>query len=173
MPVIIVGTEKNLAALRPRLFSGRVSNAALKETTEALAAANPGVDLEKLQPGTILTVPDSPHVSVKGDVSLDDTTKELFEGLANAGASTLKDLVATAQKTERDAAAERKQLAASLASKDVDAATRKDKTLAADVKAALDAVDFEEKQAKQRAAALDEARADWDKELKALKSLLP
>jgi hypothetical protein len=27
--------------------------------------------------------------------------------------------------------------------------------------------------AKQRAAALDEARADWDKELKALKSLLP
>jgi hypothetical protein len=146
---------------------------ALKETTEALAAANPGVDLEKLQPGTILTVPDSPHVSVKGDVSLDDTTKELFEGLANAGASTLKDLVATAQKTEREAAAERKKLAATLASKDVDAATRKDKTLAADVKAAQDAVDEEEKQAKQRAAALDEAGADWDKELKALKSLLP
>ena len=173
MPVIIVGTEKNLAALRPRLFSGRVSNVALKETTEALAAANPGVDLEKLQPGTILTVPDLPHVSVKGDVSLDDTTKELLEGLANAGASTLKDLVATAQKTERDAAAERKQLAATLASKDVDAATRKDKTLAADVKAAQDAVDEEEKQAKRRAAALDEARADWDKELKALKGLLP
>jgi hypothetical protein len=34
-------------------------------------------------------------------------------------------------------------------------------------------VDDEEKQAKQRAAALDEARADWDKELKALKCLLP
>ena len=130
MPVIIVGTEKNLAALRPRLFSGRVSNAALKETTEALAAANPGVDLEKLQPGTILTVPDSPHVSVKGDVSLDDTTKELFEGLANAGASTLKDLVATRRNDD-------------------------------------------EKQAKQRAAALDEARAHWEKELKALTSLLP
>ena len=95
------------------------------------------------------------------------------EARRDAPDSTLKDLVATAQKTERDAAAERKQLAASLASKDVDAATRKDKTLAADVKAALDAVDFEEKQAKQRAAALDEARADWDKELKALKSLLP
>ena len=131
MAVIVVGTEKNFAALRPRIFSGRVSNVALKETTEALVAANPGVDLEKLQPGTILTVPDSPHVSVKGDVSLDDTTKQLLEGLANTGASTLKELVATAQKTERDAAAERKQLAAALSSKDVDAAVRKDQALGA------------------------------------------
>ena len=70
-------------------------------------------------------------------------------------------------------AAERKQLAATLASKDIDAATRQDQALAADVKAAKDAVDEEEKQAKDRAAALDEARADWDKELKALKGLLP
>ena len=63
--------------------------------------------------------------------------------------------------------------AAALASKDVDAAVRKDQALAAEVKAAQDAVDEEEKQAKQRADALDEARADWDKELKALKALLP
>src|SRR2546426_12797247 len=104
MAVIVVGTEKNFAALRPRLFSGKVSAAAVKETTEALAAANPDVDLQALQPGTILTVPDLPHVSVKGDVSLDDTTKQMLEGLANAGASALDELVATARKTERDAA---------------------------------------------------------------------
>jgi predicted nucleic acid-binding Zn-ribbon protein len=173
MPLIIVGTEKNVAALRPRLYSGRVSNSPHKETTEALAAANPHVDLEKLQPGAILTVPDLPHVSVKGDVSLDDSTKELLEGLANAGASALEDLVATARNTQSAAAAERKELAKTLASKDVDAAVRKDKTLGAEVKAAQDAVDEEEKRAKERAAALDEARSDWDKELKALKSLLP
>jgi hypothetical protein len=173
MAVIVVGTEKNFAALRPRLFSGRVSTAAVKETNEALAAANPHVDLEALQPGTILTVPDLPHVKVEGDVSLDDTTKQLLEGLANAGASALDDLMATARKAERAAAAERKQLATTLAGKDVDAAVRKDKTLGADVKAAQDAVDEEEKQAKERAAALDDARTDWDKELKALKGLLP
>jgi hypothetical protein len=173
MAVIVVGTEKNFAALRPRLFSGRVSNAALKETTEALAAANPDVDLEKLQPGTILTVPDLPHVKVEGDVSLDDTTKQLLEGLANAGASALEDLMATARKTESAAAAERKQLASALAGKDLEAAVRKDKTLGPDLKAAQDAVDEEENQAKERAAALDEARSDWNKELKALKVLLP
>jgi hypothetical protein len=173
MPVIIVGTEKNVAALRPRLFSGRVSNAALKETTEALAAANPHVDLQALEPGTILTVPDLPHVSLKSDVSLDDTTKQMLEGLANAGASALDELVATARKTERDAAAERKQLAAALGAKELDAAARKDKTLGPDVKAAQDAVDEAEKQAKARATALDEARTDWSKELKALQGLLP
>jgi hypothetical protein len=173
MPVIIVGTEKNFAALRPRLFRGRVSTAAVKETTEALAAANPHVDLEALQPGTILTVPDLPHVKVEGDVSLDDTTKQLLEGLANAGASALEDLMATARKTESAAAAERKQLSAALARPELDAAAKRDKALGEDLKAIKQAVDEEEKQAKERAAALDEARSDWNKELKALKGLLP
>lgn len=172
MAVIVVGTEKNFAALRPRLFSGRVSNAAAKETTEALAAANPGVDLEALEPGTILTVPDVPHVSVKGDVSLDDTTKQMLEGLANAGASALEELVATARKTESAAAAERKQLAATLSSSELDAAVRKDKTLGPELKAAQDAVDADEKLAKDRAAALDAARTDWTAELKTLQGLL-
>jgi predicted nucleic acid-binding Zn-ribbon protein len=173
MAVIIVGTEKNFAALRPRLFSGKVSTSAVKETTEALAAANPDVDLQALQPGTILTVPDLPHVSVKGDVSLDDTTKQMLEGLANAGASALDELVATARTVERDAAAERKQLAAALSAKELDAAVRTDKTLGADLKAAQSAVDDAEQQARARATALDEARADWSKELKALQGLLP
>jgi hypothetical protein len=112
-------------------------------------------------------------VKVEGDVSLDDTTKQLLEGLANAGASALEDLMATARKTESAAAAERKQLASALAGKDLEAAVRKDKTLGPDLKAAQDAVDEEENQAKERAAALDEARSDWNKELKALKGLLP
>ena len=50
MPVIIVGTEKNFAALRPRLFSGKVSNATLREVTEAVAAANPHADLRRSSP---------------------------------------------------------------------------------------------------------------------------
>ena len=85
MPVIIVGTEKNFAALRTRLFSGRVSNAKLQEVTEAVAEANPHVDLNSLKPGTVLTIPDSPHLSVSGDISLDDSTKELVDAVANAG----------------------------------------------------------------------------------------
>ena len=64
MPVIIVGNEKNFTALRSRIFSGRVPTAAAQEVSDAIAAANPHVDLNKLEPGTVLTVPDLPHVKV-------------------------------------------------------------------------------------------------------------
>ena len=36
MPVIIVGSEKNFAALRPRLFSGSVSTKAAGEVSAAI-----------------------------------------------------------------------------------------------------------------------------------------
>ena len=110
MPVIIVGNEKNFTALRSRIFSGRVPTAAAQEVSDAIAAANPHVDLNKLEPGTVLTVPDLPHVKVAGDLSLDDTTKQVLAGIAQSGADALADIVAAAKSADRDAAAERKQL---------------------------------------------------------------
>jgi hypothetical protein len=171
MPVIIVGNEKNYAALRPRLFSGRVPAAAAREISAAVAAANPHADLSALKPGTILTIPDLPHVSASGDISLDDTTKEVLAGIASTGSDALDDIVAAARSVERTAAAERKQLTATLASKDLDNA-RKDKALGDDLKAVQKAVDDEEAAAKQRAADLQAARAEWSAELKTLQGLV-
>jgi hypothetical protein len=172
MPVIVVGTEKNFAALKPRLIAGKPSTRAVSEITAAIAEANPHVDLKKLEPGTILTVPDDlPHVSVPHDVSLDETTRSAIEGLANAGAAALEQLVAASRTRERDGAAERKQLAATLDGKDVQEAVRKDQTLGAGVKAAQQAVADEEGASKKRAEALKQAQADWSSELAALKGL--
>jgi hypothetical protein len=172
MPVIIVGTEKNFTALRSRLFSGRVSGAALKEVTEAVAAANPDTDLSALKPGTVLTIPDSPHLAVSGDISLDDSTKELIDAVAQAGSDTLDDLVTTAKTAEREAAAERKQLVATLARPDLAAAAKRDTVLADDLKAVKKAVDDAEADSKKRATALQEATSSWKEELAALKALL-
>jgi hypothetical protein len=171
MPVIIVGNEKNFAALRPRLFGGRVPTAAAREISEAVAAANPHADLDALKPGTILTIPDLPHVSVSGDISLDATTKDVLVGIASAGSDALDDIVAAARSVERTAAAERKQLTATLASGDL-ANARKDKALADDLNAVQKAVDDEEAAAKQRATALQAARNEWSAELKTLQGLL-
>ena len=172
MPVIIVGTEKNFTALRSRIFSGRVPTAAAKEVSEAIAAANPHANLDKLEPGTVLTVPDLPHVKVSGDLSLDDTTKQVLAGIAQAGADALDDIVAAAKGAERDAAAERKQLTAILSSNDMNAAMGRNKDLADDVKAVQKAVADEEKAAKDRTAALQDASTTWSAELKTLQSLL-
>ena len=172
MPVIVVGTEKNFAALRPRLTSGRVSTAAVGEIAATVRAANPHADLDRLEPGTVLTIPaDTANVSVRGDVSIDDTTKSAIEGLANAGAAALEQLSAGARTRESESRAERKALATSLAAKEVEAAGRKDKALGKDVKAALAALEAEDAAAKDRAAGLKKAQADWAAELEALKAL--
>jgi hypothetical protein len=172
MPIIVVGTEKNFAALRPRLFRGKVSTADTREVAEAVSGANPHADLDKLQPGTVLFVPDSPNVSLRGELSLDEPTTAMIEGLSEAGATALAELAAAAQTRESETAAERKQLARSLAGKQVTAAARKDKELAADLKATRDAIAEEEARATQRAAALEQAQGDWSNELAALKEIL-
>jgi hypothetical protein len=172
MPVIIVGTEKNFTELRSRLFTGRVSNARLQEITEAVVEANPHVDLKALKPGTVLTIPDSPHLSVSGDISLDDSTKELIDAVAQAGSGALDDLVTTAKAADREAAAERKQVIATLARPELDAVAKKDAAFAEDLKAVKKAVDDDETQAKNRTAALQEATTSWKAELESLKALL-
>jgi hypothetical protein len=174
MAVIVVGTEKNFAALRPRLITGRVSTQVVSEISAAVRAANPHANLDKLEPGTVLTVPDDlPHVSVEREVSLDDTTREAIEGLTNEGASILDELVAAATAREGEGTAERRALAKALTGKEVEEAARKDKALGADVGAVQQEVEDEEARAKQRVAALKQAQADWKTELTALKALAP
>src|ERR1041384_94885 len=135
MPVIIVGNEKNFTALRSRIFSGRVSTSAAQEVSAAIAEANPHVDLNKLEPGTVLTVPDLPSVKVAGDLSLDATTKQILAGIAQSGADALDDIVAAARSADRDAAAERKQLTATLSSTELGGAGGGDKDPADRIKA--------------------------------------
>ena len=172
MPVIIVGNEKNFTALRSRIFSGRVPTAAAQEVSDAIAAANPHVDLNKLEPGTVLTVPDLPHVKVAGDLSLDDTTKQVLEGIAQSSTDALADIVAAAKSADRDAAAERKQLTATLSSTDLGGAAGKNKDVGDDIKAVQKAVADEEKASKDRATALQQASDAWNAELKTLQGLI-
>ena len=173
MPVIIVGTEKNLAALRSRLFSGKVSNTTVSEVSAAIRTANPHVDLNALQPGTVLTVPDHPKVSVRGDVSLDETSKQALGTILETAATALEQLIATARTREVDDTGERKQLGKALTAKDLDVAVRTDKAVAAALQAARDGLAAEEARAKDRVAGLDSARTEWSGELEALKKLLP
>lgn len=168
MPVLIVDTEKNFAALRARLFSGRVSTAAARAVAEAVRAANPHADLDALQPGTVLTIPDAPRLAIEGELSLDEATRRRIEELTAGATAALDELVTVAGGREREGAAERKRLAKLLDAREVEAAAGEDSALAADVEATRSAVAEEERRAKERAAALKQAHSDWTAELKAL-----
>jgi hypothetical protein len=174
MTVIVVGTEKNFAALRPRLLSGSVSSKQAGEISAAIAAANPHADLKKLEPGTVLTIPDDlPHVAVKGDLSLDDPSKRVAAGLVTVGTETLTQITDVAQAGDKDAAAARKQLAKTLAGKQLGDAASADPAIAASLKAAQDSLAAADAAAAARADALAQAQSEWNAELAAVKATLP
>jgi hypothetical protein len=171
MPVLVVGNEKNFAALRARLFSGRVPAAAAREIAEAIRVANPHAKLDALRPGTVLTIPDMPRIALEADLSLGETLARRVEELSDA-ADTLDEVAEAARRRQREDTEERGRLAKSLDRGEIADAAREDPALAAGVEAVRKAVDDDEARAKARAAALKRARGAWKEELDALKAQL-
>jgi hypothetical protein len=174
MAVIIVGNEKNFAALRSRLFTGRVSTAVVHDVTEAIAAANPHADLNKLEPGTVLTIPDVPRVNVAGDISLDDATKAALAQIATEGNDLLDQLVATSHGVDRDDASERDALNKAISGTQINAINSRinDVNVANDMKALKKSITDEQQASQARAAALTQASNGWSADLKTLQGLI-
>ena len=173
MPTIVVGSEKNFTALRPVLFEGKVSTAVARDAKAGLREANPHADLDKLQPGTVLTVPEGlPGVAVKPAPSLAVGSMDAVGALSSRGKLELDGLSAAAKARETSTKAVRKQLAKALESKAVVAAAERDKELAADLGAAREALDQEDTLAKERAAELKKAEAEWAAGLDSLSAIL-
>jgi hypothetical protein len=162
MPTIVVGTEKNFTALRPVLFEGRVSTAVVGEAREAIREANPHADLEKLEPGTVLTVPENlPGIAVAPQPVVAVGSTEAVGGLSVHGRVELDALAEAAKARETVTRGERKQVAKAFDSPALAAAMKRDKQLAADVEAARTALAEEDALAKERAAELKKAQAEW------------
>ena len=176
MPIIVVGNEKNFAALRPRVFAGKVSNKTAGEVAAEVREANPHANLDRLQPGTVLTVPDSPRVRVAGDLSLDQTTKDAMTGLANAGKSHLEDLVSASEsravEEEKERQAVQKALDGMGTGSPSARAPARDKALATDVANARKGLAEEDKRAAERAATVKQAQSAWTEQLEQLKGML-
>ena len=169
MPIIVVGTEKNFAALRPRLFAGRVSNKVAGQVKRAMGEANPHADLDKLTPGTILTVPDSPEVSVRAELSFDEVLSEEIAAAADHAKAALDELSTAAKERETETRTERR-----VTLKYVDAIPDPFLVdgLAKDVEAARRALLEEDTRAEERMSRLDKANAVWTEEIDALRELL-
>jgi hypothetical protein len=169
MPIIVVDTEKNFAALRPRLFRGRVSRADAQEVAAAIREANPHADLDKLAPGTVLTVPDLPAVRLGRELALDETTARGVEGLAELGKQALAGLMGAAEKQTAEARKSRAQVLKAM-DKVADGRPRpRDARASKAFASARKAFDEEDDRAKKRAATLKAAQAEWTEGLDELK----
>ena len=172
MAVLVVGSEKNVAAVRARVATGAVSGAAAKRIADAFRQANPGVDLDNLQPGTVLVVPDLPELKARGDITLDDgVVKAADIALANA-TETLDGLVETATRQRKEAAAERRRVAKVIDAGELRETADRTPGLLADLEMARQALETDEVADKVHAAALKKAQAQWAADLKAFRELL-
>jgi hypothetical protein len=176
MPTIVVGTEKNFSELRPVLLRGRgVSAATAAEAAEAIREANPQVDLDRLQPGTVLTVPEGlPGVKVEPQTPVVVSTPPdgPVGALPSRGKVELDALASAAKARDTAARAEQKRLAKALESPKLAAAMKRDKQLASDVDSARNAMAEEDVKAKERAAELKKAQAEWQAGLASLQDAL-
>jgi hypothetical protein len=172
MPVVVVGTEKTFTALRPRLFEGKVSSRQAADVKAALKEANPHVNLDKLTPGTVLSVPDAPGVHLRPGLSLDEPTKGAVEGAAGVGRLALDELVQTAARGESEARAERKRVLKSLDQAGEAVTRTREPGLAKELEAARRDLEEEDERAKERAATLKRAQVEWAEGLETLQRLL-
>jgi hypothetical protein len=174
MSVIVVGAEKNFAALRPRLLTGSISTKAAGEISAAIQAANPHADLKALAPGTVLTIPDDlPHVAVRGDLSLDPRSATTVTALVTDGDARISQLTSSGLDAAKAAATARKALVRSLGGAQLTDAASQDKAVAASLQAAQDALAAADAAAAARTAALQQAQTEWSGELAALRATLP
>jgi hypothetical protein len=173
MSVIIVGSERNFAALRPRLFTGSVSSKVAGRVSAAIEAANPGVDLGRLVPGTVLEIPDDlPHVSVDEPIAFDPGSEQAIVAVLEAGTASLAGLVAAAKAQQDADAAARKPVVAALGSSALRTLRRKDASLGPKIAAAQKALDAADAADKERQGALAQAHEQWLQELTALRPLV-
>jgi hypothetical protein len=153
MRTIVVGDEKNLAALRKRILDPGVAGSARKTVDDELRAANPHLDLDKLSPGAVVVVPDLPGLSTP---PADDQTTTALP-VAFAGPPTV------------DLGAARKELAKQLGSSQLTKVTKGDDLLRAEVSRLTDAITEEQQRAKQWQDDLTAAVPAWRSALDALR----
>jgi hypothetical protein len=171
MPVLIVGSERNLSQLKSRLFQGRVSRARLATVTDAVARANPGVDLDRLEPGTVLTIPELPEVDLDAGLSVDPVTKQAVAEAARLYGEALEAAAAEDTARRDEARTERASVAKALEAAS-GAAGRGDKELAAAIKAARAALDADEERDKEDRALARKAVRSWASDLNAMRAMV-
>jgi hypothetical protein len=173
MAQLIVGEEKNLTQLNPRLFRGRVSSNAKAKVTEAIREANPHVDPNRLEPGTVLTIPDLPEVDVRGDLSLDEISKQTIAVATSYLQATLQEMAAAEREERKNAKAIRTKLNKTLTSGKVTQISRRDKSVKAMIEAARETLAAKDDKEREESALVKQAFSQWSKDLSLLRSKLP
>lgn len=171
MPVLIVGKEKNLAQLRSRLIEGRLSREANERLTAAIRDANPHVDLKRLKPGTVLTIPKLPEVRLRPKIDVLSDPGAPAESIVGELVAALGEMERVGAEQGKTARAQRVALGRTLKLKALDSRAKRDKVLKQNIAAANESLSARQEAAKQAEADLKAATSTWADGLARLQDL--
>lgn len=167
--LFIVENQGDLAAVAARLLPSRASAANRRAAAEALRAANPTLDFERLRAGEVVVVPRDIG-RLRRNVA-DDPAGDTADGLIAEAQTGLRALVDAAQEAEQQAAEERRETRDLLDSRAVQRLAN-DSQLSANIDALKRKLAAEEEQSDERLAVVQESVDGWEADLKALRGLL-
>jgi len=169
MPNLFVVTDqKNVSALARSVLTSRASAATRSAAVEAIRRANPHLDLESLQPGTVVIVPRVTGLKARAEDPVGDVTGDLA-GRVREG---LEALVSAAQAGEEQRVAEKKEAQEVLGSAAVKRLSASSPELEENVASVRATFKQDDTEAKRQLTAMDSASQRWAADLEALRGLL-
>jgi hypothetical protein len=168
MPKLFVVTdETDTASLATAILGVRIGAARREAAIAAQRLANAGIDLDRLRPGQILTVPDGPDLADRtGDavaVPLDD--------LVDRGAAALGLVPEETDRAEAARRAEAEAMRAVLGTREVARISANNPQLKQNVASVARDLEIQDAESEQERRALADAIGVWTEQLKAIRGL--
>jgi len=173
MPTIVIENEHSLAGLNRRLFRRGTSPAEIEKLHRRIRRDNPEVDFDDLRAGTVLRLPESPHLRVREESSFQDTIADGLEDLRTEAAEDVTSRLAFARVQLKGDAARRRAMAKRLGTRRVRAVLEKHPDLALTVDGAREALVADAEHDLRRAEVVEAATEQWAAELEVLRRLRP
>ena len=166
--LFVVGAERNLDALADVVLRKRTAFATRASALEAIRAANPGLDLDRIDPGTVVLLPDVKGVrAVSADEPVHDTTGDLVARVMDG----IGALLVAGEAAEEQRRIERHEAEEVLGDPVVKKLSSQVPELVANLKSVRSALQAEDAEAEQDMESLRQSARDWAEDLAKLGSL--
>jgi hypothetical protein len=168
--LFVVGTEKNLAELAPSLLRSRTSAAVRESALDAIREANPGLDFDRITPGTVVLVP--PVEGVRPAAVTGDPVHQAADDLIARVRDGVDALVAGADAAEEQRALDKKEAQELFGTALVKRLSGQSAELATNIESVRATFKQDDVEARRQLTGVHESRDVWTADLDALRALL-
>jgi hypothetical protein len=166
--LFVVGAERNLEALADTVLRRRIAAATRVSALEAIRAANPGLDLDRIDPGTVVLVPDVKGVRpVAAAEPVQDTARDLVARVKEG----IDALLAAGDAAEEQRRLERQEAEEVFADPVMKKLSKQVPELVANLKSVRKSMEAEDAEAEQALESLRQSADGWAADLEGLGSL--